>query len=94
MSTPNSQLTTSQSPRRVMVYFDGLNLYYGLKEGGWRRHYWLDLRRLARSMLLNGQALVGVKYFTADSIPPPATPINVFVRIRICKRWQRLTACP
>ena len=29
--------------RRVAVYVDGFNLYYGLRSKGWRRYYWLDL---------------------------------------------------
>ena len=51
--------------QRVTVYIDGLNLYYGLKSKGWRRYYWLDLRRLAVNLLRPGQRLVAVRYFTA-----------------------------
>jgi uncharacterized LabA/DUF88 family protein len=50
---------------RVITYIDGFNLYYGLKDKGWRRYYWLDLRALSRNLLLPGQNLVCVKYFTA-----------------------------
>ena len=51
--------------QRVSVYVDGFNLYYGLKSKGWRRYYWLDLRRLAESILQSGQQLMTVRYFTA-----------------------------
>ena len=51
--------------RRVAVYVDGLNLYYGLKSRGWRRYYWLDLRRLVENLLRRGQRLEIVRYFTA-----------------------------
>ena len=51
--------------RRVTVYVDGFNLYYGLKSKGWRRYYWLDLRRLAENLLRPGQRLMAVRYFTA-----------------------------
>ena len=36
MSNANSRITTgpAPSPRRVVVYVDGLNLYYGLREAG------------------------------------------------------------
>lgn len=51
---------------RVMVYVDGFNLYFGLKDKGWRRFYWLDQQRLARNLLKPNQALVGVRYFTSD----------------------------
>ena len=50
---------------RVAVYVDGLNLYYGLNSPGWRQYHWLDLRRLSEHLLLPGQRLAMVKYFTA-----------------------------
>ena len=50
--------------QRVTVYVDGFNLYYGLKSKGWRRYYWLDLRRLATKLLGRNQRLVTVRYFT------------------------------
>ena len=49
----------------VICYIDGLNLYYGLKSKGWRRFYWLDLRRLALNLLISNQGLEAVRYFTA-----------------------------
>ena len=51
---------------RVIVYVDGFNLYYGLKCKGWKRYYWLDLQRLAETLLLPGQVLVAVRYFTTS----------------------------
>ena len=53
------------APRRVMVYVDGFNLYYGMKSKGWRRFYWVDLAALSTRLLRDDQALVGVRYFTA-----------------------------
>ena len=50
---------------RVVVYVDGFNLYYGLKAGYGRRYHWLDLQRLASSLLRPGQELRAVHYFTA-----------------------------
>ena len=74
MSNADSRITTSPSPRRVVMYVDGLNLYYGLREARWRRYYWLDLRRLAQSLLLSGQSLAAVRYFTARFNPDTADP--------------------
>lgn len=37
--------------RRVISYIDGFNLYFGLKQKGWRKYYWLDLAALSRSLL-------------------------------------------
>ena len=74
MSTPISPITIGPASRRVMVYVDGLNMYYGLKQAELRRYYWLDLRRLAQSLLLNDQSLAGVRYFTARFDPDPGDP--------------------
>jgi len=54
----------TQSVERVATYIDGFNLYHGIREGG-RRHLWLDLEGLVRSLLKPGQRLVAVRYFTA-----------------------------
>ena len=60
--------------RRVTVYIDGFNLYYGLRAAGWRRYYWLDLRRLCEKLLRPGQGLAAVRYFTAVVYPEPGDP--------------------
>jgi uncharacterized LabA/DUF88 family protein len=56
---------------RVITYIDGFNLYYGLKDGGLNRFYWLDLRMLSLQLLRPQQKLVEVKYFTARVSAPP-----------------------
>ena len=61
-------------PQRVSLYVDGFNLYYGLRSKGWRRYYWLDVRRLAENLLLPGQQLTTVRYFTAPVLPQPGDP--------------------
>lgn len=50
---------------RVIAYIDGFNLYFGMKEKGWRRFYWLDVRKLALNLLKSDQRLVAVRYFTS-----------------------------
>ena len=57
------------SLQRVAVYVDGFNLYYGIKQSGWRRYYWLDLCRLGESLLRPNQQLQVVRYFTARVYP-------------------------
>ncbi len=59
---------------RVLVYVDGFNLYHGLRDRGWRRYYWLDVRRLAERLLLPDQTLVAVRYFTARVSAEPGNP--------------------
>ena len=55
---------------RVITYIDGFNLYYGLREGGFNRFYWLDLQMLSLQLLRNQQKLAEVKYFTARVSDP------------------------
>lgn len=50
---------------RVAAYVDGFNLYFGLKEAGFKRLYWLDVVALARNLLKPEQNLVATHYFTA-----------------------------
>jgi len=56
---------------RVMAYVDGFNLYFGIRQAGWKRMYWLDVASLAADLLKPGQQLVGVRYFTARISGPP-----------------------
>jgi uncharacterized LabA/DUF88 family protein len=56
---------------RVIAYIDGFNLYFGLKDKGWKRFYWLDVEKLIGQLLKPGQNLVKVKYFTARVTEPP-----------------------
>ena len=53
------------------AYIHGFNLYYGLRSKGWRRYYWLDLRRLVERLLRPGQQLTAVRYFTTRVVPEP-----------------------
>ena len=48
----------------VIAYIDGYNLYFGLREKGWKRFYWLNLKRLAEQFLKPNQILLETKYFT------------------------------
>ena len=56
---------------RLISYIDGFNLYFGLKDSGWRRFYWLNLQLLSKNLLKFNQSLVGTKYFTARITDPP-----------------------
>lgn len=49
---------------KVIAYIDGYNLYYGLRERGWKRFYWVNLQKLAEQFLKPNQTLVETKYFT------------------------------
>ena len=50
---------------RVIAYVDGFNLYFGLKDAGFKRYYWLDVAALAGQLLKPGQQLAATHYFTA-----------------------------
>lgn len=51
--------------RKAIVYIDGFNLYFALKEKNWISFMWLDLVKLSHRLLRSDQELVRVKYFTA-----------------------------
>ena len=44
--------------KRVIVYIDGFNLYYGLRSKGWKWLYWLNVQEMARRLLQPEQTLV------------------------------------
>jgi uncharacterized LabA/DUF88 family protein len=50
---------------RVIAYIDGFNLYFGLRDLGQKRFYWLNLQVLAQQFLRTDQTLTATKYFTA-----------------------------
>jgi uncharacterized LabA/DUF88 family protein len=50
---------------RVIVYIDGFNLYFGMKEAGFNQYRWLDLTKLVNNFLKANQTLEKVKYFTS-----------------------------
>jgi uncharacterized LabA/DUF88 family protein len=59
---------------RVIAYVDAFNLYFGLKDRGWKRYYWLNIQSLASALLARNQRLVGVKYFTSRVSGSAADP--------------------
>ncbi len=64
-------MSSAPEARRVIAYVDGFNLYFGLKEAGFRWSYWLNLRVLLENYLRQSQRLASVKYFTARIAGPP-----------------------
>lgn len=59
---------------RVITYIDGFNLYFGLRDKGWRRYLWLNPQLLGRNMLKPGQDLCHTRYFTARITDNPRDP--------------------
>jgi uncharacterized LabA/DUF88 family protein len=47
------------------AYIDGFNLYFGLKEKGWKQYYWMDVEKLCLNLLRKNQYLKTVHYFTS-----------------------------
>jgi uncharacterized LabA/DUF88 family protein len=54
---------------RVVGYIDGFNLFFGMRDSGLRRYYWLDPAALIRNLLKPDQQLAGVRYFSARISP-------------------------
>ena len=57
--------------KRVIVYVDGFNLYFGMRAKNWKRFYWLNVQKVAQHLLRPGQRLDATKYFTAKVKYPP-----------------------
>jgi uncharacterized LabA/DUF88 family protein len=56
--------------KKVIVYVDGFNFYYGLKsksqqDVSWKKFYWLNVVGFFEKMLRDDQELVEVHYFSA-----------------------------
>ena len=56
--------------KRVIAYVDGFNLYFGLRDKGWRCYYWLNLWKLCQHLLKPDQKLISVNYFTSKIKEP------------------------
>lgn len=50
---------------RVVVYVDGFNLYFGMREAGFDHYRWLNLKKLVENLLQPNQELRQIKYFTS-----------------------------
>jgi uncharacterized LabA/DUF88 family protein len=55
----------SGKKERVIVYIDGFNLYFGIKEAEFPNCKWLDIKSMAKDLLLNNQIIIDIKYFTS-----------------------------
>ncbi len=55
----------SQKKERVIAYIDGFNLYFGIREAGFDKCRWLNVKKLVLSLLQPNQELVTIKYFTS-----------------------------
>lgn len=51
--------------KRVNIYVDGFNFYFGLKSKNWRKYYWIDLVKLFEQFIKPDQELANVFYCTA-----------------------------
>lgn len=56
--------------KKVIIYVDGFNFYYGLKTKKWKMFYWLDFVGFFSSFLKPHQELVEVNYFSARPTDP------------------------
>jgi uncharacterized LabA/DUF88 family protein len=86
--------STAASCRRIAVYVDGFNLYFGLKDAGWKRHYWLDIWQLAENLVRGGRLCL-VKYFTAHvkGNPPKQQRQQVFLQALAAHRPRLQIIC-
>jgi hypothetical protein len=50
---------------RVLVYVDGFDLYFVMKDAGFEYCKWLDIEKLTKDLLKTNQELRQIKYFTS-----------------------------
>ena len=50
---------------RVVVYIDGFNLYFGMREAGFDHCRWLNLKKLVENLLQPNQQLIEIRYYTS-----------------------------
>jgi len=58
--------------KRTIVYIDGYNLYFAIKDRNWHKFLWLNLKEFAKSFILSDHELVRTKYFTSKIKKRPA----------------------
>jgi Flp pilus assembly secretin CpaC len=77
---------------KLIVYVDGFNLYYGLRDLARRKLLWLDLVELSRSLRPRSE-LVKVKYFTAPVLddPPAASRQAVYQAALLVQNPGKIT---
>lgn len=74
--------------KNTVAYVDGFNLYWGLRDKGWRRYYWLNLWRLSYHLLRPDQSLTGVNYLTSRVTKPADEKKRQSVYLRALRMTQ------
>jgi hypothetical protein len=55
----------NNNKERVIVYVDGFNLYFGMRDAGFVNCKWLNISLLINNLLQANQELQEIKYFTS-----------------------------
>lgn len=90
--------------KRVILYVDGFNFYYGLKNIKWKKFYWLDIVKFFSLMLNKNQELIEVNYFSARPHDPiaskkqdlffSANKMNTKFHLILGKYFKKELKCP
>jgi hypothetical protein len=54
-----------QNKERVIVYIDGFNLYFGMREAEYHHCRWLNVDAMVKKLLKQDQELIEIQYFTS-----------------------------
>lgn len=54
--------------KKINIYIDGFNFYYGLKSNKWKKFYWLDFNKFFDLFLKENQEIENIFYFTASPL--------------------------
>lgn len=76
---------------RVISYVDGFNLYFGMRDAGFRQYSWLDVHNLSKRLLGPQQVLGKTKYFTARISGGKRGDTSPFAKKKNAKRKRQTT---
>jgi hypothetical protein len=90
--------------KKVIVYVDGFNFYFGLKSKKWKFFYWLDFVTFFSKFLKSYQELVELVYFSAIPLHTgkhdrqdklfQANKLNPIFRLQLGKYLKKNIYCP
>ena len=55
----------NEKKEKIIVYIDGFNLYFGLKDANLEKFKWLNINILVSKLIRPNQEIVAIKYFTS-----------------------------
>ncbi len=81
-------MSTTPLPRTI-VYVDGFNLYFGLRDANLQKCMWLNIHELSRHLCGTGRQLLRTKYFTSRVSGAPKGASSTSIKAAEAKRKRQ-----